>query len=101
MENQLAEERGSPCVTMSGILFTMVIANNLAQIHFAVNNITKYYMCLQHLLSTMMFLVDCQQVNAMNYNADHSSAQPSIIELDGFLRNTTCLFLRAQAAAAA
>lgn len=110
-ENQLAKERGSPFVSLSGILFTMVVANNLAQIHFAVNNITKYYLCLQHLLSTMMFLVDCQQlshISTTQYHQNHqdpattaTAAKPSMMDLDGFLQNTSCLFLRAQAAAAA
>jgi hypothetical protein len=71
------------------IRFTMIISNNLGEIHRAVNNRSKYVMCLQHVLSTMMFMVDCHQ------NDDSS------LELDGFLRNTSQLILQGQCAAAA
>jgi hypothetical protein len=71
------------------IRFTMIISNNLGEIHRAVNNRSKYFKCLQHLLSTMMFMVDCQQ-------DDDSS-----LELDGFLHNTSQLFSRGKCAAAA
>jgi hypothetical protein len=63
------------------IHFTMIISNNLGEIHRAVENHSKYVKCLQHLLSTIMFMVDCQQ------NDDSS------LELDGFLCNTSQLFL--------
>jgi hypothetical protein len=71
------------------IRFTMIISNNLGEIHRAVNNRSKYVMCLQHLLSTMMFMVvDCHQTD-------------DSLELDGFLRNTSPLILQGRCAAAA
>jgi hypothetical protein len=71
------------------ICFTMIISNNLGEIHRAVNDRSKHVRCLQHLLSTVMFIVDCQQ------NDDYS------LELDGFLRNTSQLFLQGECAAVA
>ena len=102
-EQTMSARFGHGDLTYSSIKFTMIIANNLGQIHYAVNNTTKYYLCLQHLLSTIMFLVDCQQLNAITPHRGQNNRhqrQPSM-ELDGFLRNTSCLFLQHQAAAAA
>jgi hypothetical protein len=71
------------------IRFTMILANNLGEIHRAVNDRSKHVMCLQHLLSTMMFLVvDGQQTDGS-------------LELDGFLRNTSQLILQGRCADAA
>jgi hypothetical protein len=76
------------------IRFTMIISNNLGEIHRAVNNRSKHVKCLQHLLSTMMFLVDCQHISSMQTDDDS-------LELDGFLRNTSQLILLGECAAAA
>jgi hypothetical protein len=81
----------------SSLKFTMIIANNLGHIHYMVNNVTKYHLCMQHLLSTLMLLVDGQQLNEIISNQPFQR----IIDIDGFLRNTSCLYLRDQAAAAA
>ncbi len=96
-EQGIASLTGRSSSNFSSLKFTMIIANNLGQIHRMVNNMTKYRLCMQHLLSTMMFIVDCQQLN------DVISTEPlrHFIDLDGFLRNTSCLFLKEQAAAAA
>jgi hypothetical protein len=75
------------------IRFAMIISNNLGEIHRAVNDRSKHVKCLEHLLSTMMFIVDGRQ---LNFNDDSS-----FLELDGFLRNTSQLFLQGQGAAAA
>jgi hypothetical protein len=81
------EEHGASL--LASLRFTMVISNNLGEIHRAVNNHTKHEMCLQHLLSTMMFAVDSLHEN------DHS------LDLDGFLRNASRLILQAHCAGAA
>lgn len=81
------EERGAS--QLSSLRFTMVISNNLGEIHRAVNNHTKHQLCLQHLLSIMMFAVDTLHEN------DRS------LDLDGFLRNTSRLILQANCAGAA
>ena len=75
---------------VDSIQFTLIISNNLGEIHRVANNKAKHERCLQHLLSTLMFVIDCQQT---------SDCAP--IELDGFLRNTSRLFFREQCAAAA
>jgi hypothetical protein len=72
----------------SSLRFTMIIANNLSEIHRAFNNHTKYAMCLQHLLSTMMYLVVCL-------------IPADAIELDGFFRNTSQMILLNKFASAA
>merc|ERR1712100_900523 len=75
--------------------FTMVLANNLGQVHRAAGNGSKYAMCLEHVLSAMMFLLDVQQ----QQQSDQSSR--GLCDLDGFARNTSKLILQAQCAAAA
>jgi hypothetical protein len=89
----------SPSSGLSSLKLIMILANNLAQIHLAVHSMTKYRLCLQHLLSTMMFMVDGLQFSPQSRPATDALFPP--MELDGFLRNASCLFLRDQAAAAA
>jgi hypothetical protein len=67
---------------------TMIVANNVGEIHRAVENHSKHAMCLQHLLSTMMFMIDCQ-------------LPVSSLELEGFFRNTSQLILHNNCAGAA
>lgn len=78
---QMEEEIYSPRATM-------IIANNVGEIHRAVNNHNKHAMCLQHLLSTMMYMIDCR-------------IPVSSIELEGFFRNTSQLILHNNCASAA
>ena len=80
-ELQLVEEIYSP-------RGTMIIANNVGEIHQAVKNHAKHTMCLQHLLSTMMYMIDCR-------------IPTSSVELEGFFRNTTQLILHNNCASAA
>jgi tetratricopeptide (TPR) repeat protein len=75
---------------VNSLSFTMTLINNLGGIHRAVGNHSKYVMCLQHLLSTMMFVVDC-----------NDREEDSAIQMDGFFRNTSQLILHDQCAAAA
>ena len=82
--------------------FSMVIANTLGQIHRAAGNYAKYIMCLQHVLSSMVFIVECNQhqhtTHPQQYN---NTTNCSGIQLDGFVRNTSKLILQGQCAAAA
>lgn len=71
------------------IRFSMIIANNLSEVHRAVSNHGKHHACLKHLLSTLMFAIDC---NEMDRNA---------IDMDGFFRNTSELILHSRCAGAA
>jgi hypothetical protein len=50
----------------------MIIANNVGEIHRAVDNQSKHAMCLQHLLSTMMYMIDYK-------------IPVSTVELEGFV----------------
>lgn len=76
------------------VLFTMIISNNLGEIHRVVQNHTKHVLCLEHLLSTMMFMVDCKHSSTMDDESD-------LLELDGFFRNTSQLSFHARCAGAA
>jgi hypothetical protein len=73
---------------VNSLHFTMIFANNLGEIHRTVSNRSKHMMFLQHLLSTVMYLVDC-----------HIPTES--IELDGFFRNTSQLILQKRCASAA
>lgn len=73
---------------MNCLRFTMMVSNNLGQIHLSVKNHAKHAICMQHLLSTMMYLVDCQ-------------VPVDSVELDGFFRNTSKLILQDKCAGAA
>lgn len=78
---QLEEEVCSPRATM-------IVANNVGEIHRAVQNYNKHTMCLQHLLSTMMYMIDCR-------------VPVSSVELEGFFKNTSQLILHNNCASAA
>lgn len=76
-------------VQVDSIIFTLIISNNLGEIHRAVCNHDTYNQCLQHLLSTVMFMVECK------------GTQRSVVNIDGFLRNTSRLILHNNCAGAA
>ena len=61
---------------VGSLRFTMIVSNNLGEIHRIAGRQEKHEMCLQHLLQTIMYLVDSQ------------TAIDSI-DLDGFFRNTS------------
>ena len=75
--------------SVTSLRFTMIISNNLGQIHRAAGNTEKHQMCLQHLLSTIMYMVDSQIIIL------HSS------EMDGFYQNVSPLMVPANCARAA
>ena len=75
---------------MSSLRFTIIMANNLSQIHRVVENHSKYQMCLEHLLSTLMYLVDCRVVVA-----------EQLAQMDGFFENASQLILKDRCAGAA
>jgi len=58
---------------------TMVLSNNLGQIHRAAGNTRKHGLCLQHLLRVIMYAVECGLVNSV--------LNPS--EFDGTYRNVS------------
>jgi tetratricopeptide (TPR) repeat protein len=44
--------------SIGSLRFTMIVSNNLGEIHRAAGDTEKHTMCLQHLLSTIMYMVD-------------------------------------------
>ena len=74
---------------------TMIIANNVGEIHRSCDDYEKHTTCLQHLLSTIMYMVDNQSTRSSRIGGQVSSAW------DGFLRNTSQLILKDHCAAAA
>jgi len=80
--------------SVDSIYFSLAIANNLAEIHRVTNNKQKHLLCLEHLLSTIMYVVDCN-----DETQSRDSASP--MELEGFFQNASELILHEQAAGAA
>lgn len=62
------------------VMQTMAIVNNLGQIHVAMSNSDKADQCFQHLLSTLMYLSDCDD-------------RQSIEQIDGFMSSVMPLIL--------
>jgi tetratricopeptide (TPR) repeat protein len=74
---------------VESLRFTMIISNNLGEIHRIVGSKRKHEMCLRHLLQLMMYVVD-SQIGSVDS-----------IELDGFFRNTSQIMLGNNCARAA
>jgi hypothetical protein len=78
------------------LLFTMIISNNLGEIHRVVRNDRKHRLCLQHLLSTIMYMVDGRYLltdhptRRRRHPRRRHHPTPVLLEeeLDGFIRNT-------------
>jgi tetratricopeptide (TPR) repeat protein len=70
------------------VLQTMAIANNLGQIHAALDDAEKSRQCFQHLLSSIMFMNDCGE-------------RDSVDQMDGFIANVMPLILMGSTAPAA
>ena len=85
------------------IRFTMIIANNLSEIHRMIGNATKYNTCLERLLSSVMTFKMTNSLMMINDGNDETAAsagtnQKDAMEsyLDGFLHNTLQLILHRQ-----
>lgn len=70
------------------VLQTMALVNNLGQIHLALGAAQKSQQCMEHLLSTIMFVNDCGE-------------QSNIQEMEGFVANVMPLIAKSDAAPAA
>jgi tetratricopeptide (TPR) repeat protein len=57
----------------NNVVFTMATMNNMGLIYHTLNDGETANKCFEHLLSTLMFLIDC--------------GEGDVCELDGFLRN--------------
>jgi tetratricopeptide (TPR) repeat protein len=90
--------------------FTLIVSNNLSEIHRVMNSPVKHNLCLEHLLSTLMYLIDghylTEEDSFNTTTATSIGSNPRINsiakeELDGFLRNTSSLMLQDNCASAA
>jgi len=80
--------------SVASIRFNMIIQNNLSQIYLLINDNSKYKRCLQQLLSTVMVVLDYKTTSTNNTDASRiTSEDPRVIEIEGFLTNTTALIL--------
>jgi tetratricopeptide (TPR) repeat protein len=87
---------------------TLAVANNVGEIHRIVGNHSKYILCLEHLLSCIMLVVEDQQSSGSSSSTTSISGldTPSTTscqaeEMEGFLRNATQLVLNNNCASAA
>ncbi len=101
-------EAHQPCC----LWFAMCVSNNLSEIHRREKS-AQYPACLQHLLSTMMYMVDSRL--SKSHNDSFGRVPDSLLRssnpdfhhymmqtaMDGFLRNSTKLILNTRVATAA
>jgi hypothetical protein len=71
------------------VLQKMAIANNMGQIHAALDDTEKSRQCFQHLLSSIMFVHEC------------GGDRDTVEQLDGFIANVMFLILTGSSAHAA
>jgi hypothetical protein len=93
--NSTSSTRASAsCSSVVSIRLNMIIQNNLSQIHLLINDISKYKRCLQHLLSTVMVVLDYKTRSTNSTDSSRiTSKDPRVMEIEGFLANTTSLIL--------
>lgn len=71
------------CHDYSGLRLTMIVSNNLGQIHKAAGDAGKHEMFLNHLLRVVMYVVECRLVGSILNQT----------EFDGLYRNVSPLML--------
>jgi len=52
------------------VIHSMALVSNLSQIHHALGDHNKAEMCMQYLLSTMMYVIDCGKVDTLGNSMD-------------------------------
>lgn len=52
------------------VIHSMALVSNLGQIHHALGDHQKAEMCMQYLLSTMMYVIDCGKVDSLGNSMD-------------------------------
>ncbi len=72
----------------SSTLFSMTCINNVGLIYQDLRDIVAAQKCFEHLLSTLMFLVDCAETDV-------------VPDMDGFFMNTSHLVVKQTSTAAA
>ena len=83
------------CSSVASFRFNMIIQNNISQLHRLVNDQNKYDRCRQHLLSSVMVVLDYKKTRVKSDNNSSSSTwiDPRSMEIEGFLTNTASLIL--------
>ncbi len=82
--------------SVASFRFNMIIQNNISQLHRLVNDHLKYDRCRQHLLSSVMVVLDynTRVKCGENSSSDNTGSwDPRAMEIEGFLTNTTSLIL--------
>jgi tetratricopeptide (TPR) repeat protein len=85
---ELAHSIQTPEELDLGVLLTLAIVNNIGHIHSLLNNKSKAEQCFQHLLSTIMYVTDCGEGEALP-------------QFDGFFSNVMNSVLKQQPSAPA
>lgn len=71
---------------------TMIITNNLGQIHRVAGNTGRYEMCLQHLLGLIMYNIQQQQFSSSRSSSSSSfNTLLDSTEFNGFIRNLSSI----------
>ncbi len=52
------------------VIHSMALVSNLSQIHLSLGDHTKAELCMQYLLSTMMYVIDCGKVDSLGNSID-------------------------------
>ena len=52
------------------VIHSMALVSNLSQIHHSLGDHNKAEMCMQYLLSTMMYVIDCGKVDSLGNSMD-------------------------------
>ncbi len=77
--------------SIKSVRFKLMVINNMSQLHKLNADKINHDLCLQILMSIMMVMVD-GHVQTLNTNG--KIVRMLLIELGGFLRNTSCLILK-------
>jgi hypothetical protein len=89
--NQNNETNTSCDDIVSHLRFAMIVSNNIGEIHRIAGDTKKHQMCLQHLLSAIMYMVDSNLITS-----NSSSYTPTLTEMmmDGFYYNVSPIILK-------
>ena len=88
---------------LTNLRFLIIITNNLGEIHRVIGNQKKYTMCLQHLLSCIMYIVDN---NRNNFDISGSKSLVHVLLdstefVEGVIRNISSIVVTTISASAA
>jgi hypothetical protein len=82
----------------------MIITNNIGEVHRVAGDTNKHQICLQHLLSAIMYMIDSNlTTTATTVNTNSSSSSQTLTEMmmDGFYYNVSPIMLKDTACAQA